>query len=330
MGEAAKRRRTASVPDHADGLPSEGAALLRLVSAGLQQKNEHIEDGLQQALIDFLLVARGTPAAVAVDGALSEALGEVQGMLEALQAVLDECATSGNLAAAPAVAADPAGVRELISYAHCLSFTTRAPPGFVPGQSQLGQFQPPAPQELQFRSSQLHEAARQHQERQRAAKQAVAAAAAAAQQPAPRPAPAATAAAAVSEVFPELSPEQAKAILASMPAGWKPGDVVALPGEPVAAAAAAAPATSAAAAKAATPAAPAKAAAEAAPPAAARGKPAASAPEEEREEAAVPPAPLFSFALNQDLDYLANLDEEDFGSASEDADSSSSSDEEGS
>lgn len=240
--------------------------------------------------------------------------------MEALQAALDRCSASGSLAAPPAVAATPLGVRELVSYAHRLSYTTRAPPGFVPGQSHLGQFQPPAPQDLQLRSSQLHEFSRQYQERQRAAQQtaAVAAAAAAAQQAAP-PQPsaqpkAAPTAPAGAEAIPGLSPEEAEAILASMPAGWKPGDVVSLPTKP--APPAGGPAPPAAAAVASPMPAPAAAAAAAAEQQQVEEE--QRPPSEEREEVAVPQAPpLFSFALNQDLDYLAGLSDEDFGSASE-------------
>lgn len=48
-------------------------------------------------------------------------------------------------------------VQELIGYAHRLSFTTSAPPGFIPGQTPLVLFKPPAPQEGEFRASALHE-----------------------------------------------------------------------------------------------------------------------------------------------------------------------------
>jgi hypothetical protein len=47
--------------------------------------------------------------------------------------------------------------QELVAYAHRLSFTTSAPPGFIPGQSQLLHFKPPAPQDIQLRSSALHQ-----------------------------------------------------------------------------------------------------------------------------------------------------------------------------
>ena len=57
----------------------------------------------------------------------------------------------------PPVAATEEQGRELIAYAHRLSFTTSAPPGFVPGQSPLMHFKPPAPQDFQLRSSVLHQ-----------------------------------------------------------------------------------------------------------------------------------------------------------------------------
>ena len=47
--------------------------------------------------------------------------------------------------------------KELIAYAHRLSFTTTAPPGFIPGQTPLMLFKPPAPQDIQLRSSALHQ-----------------------------------------------------------------------------------------------------------------------------------------------------------------------------
>lgn len=49
--------------------------------------------------------------------------------------------------------------RQIITYAHKLSFTTFAPQGWAPGRP-LGRFRPPAPQDWQLRASQLHAAAR--------------------------------------------------------------------------------------------------------------------------------------------------------------------------
>ena len=60
-----------------------------------------------------------------------------------------------------AVVPDVRQAQELIAYAHRLSFTTSAPPGFVPGQTPLGLFKPPAPQDMQLRSSVLHQFQRQ-------------------------------------------------------------------------------------------------------------------------------------------------------------------------
>ena len=47
--------------------------------------------------------------------------------------------------------------RRLVTYAHKLSYTTFAPPGFVPGQTPLRNFRPPAPQDWQLRASLLHQ-----------------------------------------------------------------------------------------------------------------------------------------------------------------------------
>ena len=55
------------------------------------------------------------------------------------------------------VAGSKTDVQNIIGYAHRLSFTTSAPPGFVPGQSQLFLHKPPAPQDVQFRTSALHQ-----------------------------------------------------------------------------------------------------------------------------------------------------------------------------
>lgn len=44
-----------------------------------------------------------------------------------------------------------------MSFAHKLSYTSFAPPGFVLGSTPLHLHKPPAPQELQLRASQLHE-----------------------------------------------------------------------------------------------------------------------------------------------------------------------------
>lgn len=49
-----------------------------------------------------------------------------------------------------------AAAAAVITYAHKLSYTTFAPPGFEPGRTPLGNFRPPAPQEWQMRASQLH------------------------------------------------------------------------------------------------------------------------------------------------------------------------------
>ena len=153
---------------------------------------------------------------------------------------------------------------KVLAYAHRLSYSTFAPPGFIPGQTPLRHFKPPAPQELQLRSSLLHEhhresrwlgrgqgAGGQRQPRGRAALRAAAdsprpscvhaagtweaAQQAAKQQPLHRPLqqppPAVKA-----EAPPARPPQPAAAPVVSapldisklppMPAGWKPGDPI--------------------------------------------------------------------------------------------------------
>ncbi|KAK9831934.1 hypothetical protein WJX81_001133 [Elliptochloris bilobata] len=47
--------------------------------------------------------------------------------------------------------------RRLVTYAHKLSYTTFAPPGFEAGKTPLRNFRPPAPQDWQLRASLLHQ-----------------------------------------------------------------------------------------------------------------------------------------------------------------------------
>ena len=47
--------------------------------------------------------------------------------------------------------------RRIVSYAHKLSYTTFAPLGYEAGRPLGGHFRPPAPQEGQMRSAQLHQ-----------------------------------------------------------------------------------------------------------------------------------------------------------------------------
>lgn len=82
-------------------------------------------------------------------------LPSLQDAAEALQAVVDKYTPPDGYR--PPVAGSEQYVRDVITYAHKLSYTTFAPPGFVPGQTALGHFKPPAPQDLQLRSSQLHQ-----------------------------------------------------------------------------------------------------------------------------------------------------------------------------
>lgn len=78
-----------------------------------------------------------------------------QGAAESLQAVVDKYTPPDGYR--PPVAGDEQYVRDILVYAHKLSYTTFAPSGFVPGQTALRHFKPPAPQDLQLRSSLLHQ-----------------------------------------------------------------------------------------------------------------------------------------------------------------------------
>jgi hypothetical protein len=68
----------------------------------------------------------------------------------------------------------PEKIKSLISYSHRLAYTSFAPPGFVPGQTQLRHFKPPAPQELEMRASQLHQLQKKWEEMQQAGRAAAA------------------------------------------------------------------------------------------------------------------------------------------------------------
>ena len=79
----------------------------------------------------------------------------VQRAVEELQAAVD--ASEPLATRAPPMSMNAQRAAEVVAYAHRLSYTTSAPPGFVPGQTPLGHFKPPAPQDAQLRSCQLHE-----------------------------------------------------------------------------------------------------------------------------------------------------------------------------
>lgn len=79
----------------------------------------------------------------------------MQSVVEELQSAIDEARKLAHVEFP--VAADVAQAQELIAFAHRLSFTTAAPPGFIPGETPLGLFKPPAPQDVQLRSSMLHQ-----------------------------------------------------------------------------------------------------------------------------------------------------------------------------
>ena len=55
------------------------------------------------------------------------------------------------------VAPSVEAARRIVLYAHKLSYTTFAPLGYESGRPLVGHFRPPAPQEGQMRSAQLHQ-----------------------------------------------------------------------------------------------------------------------------------------------------------------------------
>lgn len=54
-------------------------------------------------------------------------------------------------------------IRNVLDHSHRTSYTTGAPAGYIPGQSQLYMVKPPAPQTMQFQNSILHTAFSQHE-----------------------------------------------------------------------------------------------------------------------------------------------------------------------
>lgn len=92
--------------------------------------------------------------------------------IDSLQGAMDDYSppdlpggTAASAAIGPATSA-PADealerVRRTLRYAHRLSYSTHAPPGYQMGMP-LGPYKPPAPQEWQMRFSQLHEYAAKH------------------------------------------------------------------------------------------------------------------------------------------------------------------------
>ena len=83
-------------------------------------------------------------------------LFRVQATAESLQQLLDRNA----LPDVPDYCRVQPGVesaRRMVTYAHKLSYTTFAPPGFVAGTTNLRNFRPPAPQDWQLRASLLHQ-----------------------------------------------------------------------------------------------------------------------------------------------------------------------------
>ena len=87
-------------------------------------------------------------------------MNQLQDAIIELQAAVDEASALAGPEAV--VAANVQQAHEVIAYAHRLSFTTSAPQGFIPGQTPLMHFKPPAPQDIQLRSSALHQFQSKH------------------------------------------------------------------------------------------------------------------------------------------------------------------------
>jgi hypothetical protein len=94
---------------------------------------------------------------------LSSALSLCQSRLEAVIEALHSAVERHRLPddQHDLVSSSVEGVKQVVGYAQRLSYTTFAPSGFVPGQTPLGHFKPPAPQEAQFRASVLHQLQRE-------------------------------------------------------------------------------------------------------------------------------------------------------------------------
>lgn len=129
---------------------------------------------------------------------------------------LDACITDQPASLRTAPLDDYAqAARRTLQYAHRLSFTTFAPPGYAPG-APLGLFRPPAPQEHQMCFSALHQLA----------SQLATAAPPAVQAPTADPAAAITTMLAGMGIVlpPGFQPPPP-------PPGWKPGDAIDFPPE---------------------------------------------------------------------------------------------------
>jgi hypothetical protein len=96
-----------------------------------------------------------------------------QESIVSLQAAIDQYSPLSNTSNT-FILDTPEKIKSVISYSHRLAYTSFAPPGFVPGQTQLRHFKPPAPQELEMRASQLHQLQKKWEEMQQAGRAAAA------------------------------------------------------------------------------------------------------------------------------------------------------------
>lgn len=161
-----------------------------------------------------------------VTAALIESSEALRSAVVKLQTAIDECEPladdSGSL-----ILESSERVRQVVEYAHRLAYTSFAPPGFIPGRTQLRHFKPPAPQDLQFRASQLHKIEQEWQERHLKSKLA--------RLHVPQTLPVEKLAARPSKMQvlerkDVLEPPTLMKDLPPMPPGWKPGDPI--PGLP--------------------------------------------------------------------------------------------------
>ncbi|KAK9811447.1 hypothetical protein WJX72_004005 [[Myrmecia] bisecta] len=292
-----------------------GAELDAAEEAGADGANDpgRPEQLLKQLLQLHRQATQGTDSAVLEsthrrEGVLARFTAQLQGAAHDLQALLDKH-TLPDVPDFCKVLPSAQAARNIITYAHKLSYTTFAPPSVAKGAPLPRNFRPPAPQEWQMRASQLHQFAAEQQAKQ-AAQAASSAAAIKTDQ--------AGASTAAPPILPGFQPPP-------MPPGWKPGDPLPdlgislppmppgwKPGDPLPGLQPSKPAAEAAAA-AVQPQQPSAAAAKQDPEQAIKPTPAGAAKVAAPQPLPQPASDLFSFILNPDLEEA----EEDYSSDEE-------------
>uniref|UniRef100_A0A1D1ZSC0 Mediator complex subunit 4 n=1 Tax=Auxenochlorella protothecoides TaxID=3075 RepID=A0A1D1ZSC0_AUXPR len=178
---------------------------------------------LSGAISKAILESRGTPEHEFLLRALQETLEKIQATITELHAAVTERTPPPGYR--PPKPWDAEQARRIVSFAHKLSYTSFAPPGFVLGSTPLHLHKPPAPQELQLRASQLHELQRTWAARAASAALAAASTNIPAVATVPNDTPQATALQS-RETAKEGALHTALQSLPPMPAGWKPGDPI--------------------------------------------------------------------------------------------------------